>query len=336
MSLHKSIESEVEQMLGDLLLTGKDSVVIVEDRKDVAFWSEILGSVLPVRKFDFAIEVMSKDVALMYVSYTDERLIICVDSDNDHLHRSDYSKYLSPRSKYLFHTHTHSKENHFVHPPNLAFNFLESVQQVYNFEADLASASRAVLPWVKLWLFCTDKANFGYVEKNADCKVSLAWKTLENLIKTAESEISTLPVTNMTDCSLFFDKISESVHQFEVSFWDSLKSAKELNAEDKDRLFKGYAAFDCPVSDSNAIWFVQGHIVFDDIIVPHFIRLVKLYAEAEMSRNPKEQARWKGVLKRVYENYTLLSRSYSRCLLQNVNCLFIEDIRNDILTDFSR
>lgn len=124
------------------------AMVRVEDVEDIPFWQTVLSATCPGRHFKFwpysqkgnNKRVTGKSYLMGYVSQTDSRLLIAVDSDFDYL-RSNPKMAISP---YLLQTYTYSWENHHCHARSLQSQSRQSGITTFDFETFIRNLSQVI------------------------------------------------------------------------------------------------------------------------------------------------------------------------------------------------
>lgn len=124
------------------------AMVRVEDVEDIPFWQTVLSTTCPGRRFKFwpysqkgaNNRVTGKSYLMGYVSQTDSRLLIAVDSDFDYL-RGNPKMTASP---YLLQTYTYSWENHHCYAQSLQRQSQQNGVAAFNFESFLRNLSQVI------------------------------------------------------------------------------------------------------------------------------------------------------------------------------------------------
>ena len=124
------------------------AMVRVEDVEDIPFWQTVLSSTCPGRRFKFwpysqkgaNKRVTGKSYLMGYVSQTDSRLLIAIDSDFDYL-RGNPKMTASP---YLLQTYTYSWENHHCYAQSLQRQSQRCGVASFDFQPFLRNLSQVI------------------------------------------------------------------------------------------------------------------------------------------------------------------------------------------------
>lgn len=324
-------EDKIEQFHGEALIEGSDLVVLVEDGEDEAFWRMLLESYLPDKKPFFPYwELNGKDGLLKnFGSKVSDKMVVCVDADNETVITSKHSKFLSPRQPFIFHTHTHSRENHLLYPRNLTTECYELTQTRHDFEADIAAIAKAVRPWLMLWLYCRDE-NQGWLEDEiSDLPQKIAWSILKDIARKAHTDAE-LQGTLADWREKFFGAIAAGVKENVEATYEFFEANGHGNLKEEITAFSQI----CTVSAEESLFFIQGHIAFDAMIEPYFDKVVRfLTLEQELAENSHDRKKhWRNVANKPLRD--ILSRSYRLCLIPPRSCQFLENVKADIVGDF--
>ncbi len=100
----------IQNMVNTAKMKGHDAYILVEDFGDIGFWNSIFTKVKKNFNGYFDPYHNGKSYLLKnYSTHTKQDFILCIDADNE------LKKHFSERPNFLFHTHTHSRENHLAH-----------------------------------------------------------------------------------------------------------------------------------------------------------------------------------------------------------------------------
>lgn len=334
--MFKTVEDEIAQYLGDLTLSGKNAVVLVEDKEDIAFWERLLAEFAPHLRPDFpSTQPNGKDNLRKFVHYTNKQLLICTDSDNDAFRQSRNSDWLSPRRPFIYQTYTHSRENHFIHPCNLQEYHQEKTGYKYDFERDFKELSEAFFPWLSLWLYFTD-TDRSWLNREIDgFEKWFAWGTLKSII------VNCFEDANFAAC-----QTTEEARNIATHLREKLGAHREavidlLNGKDYEYIAADYQVFEeqCLVNPKETLWYIQGHCAFDDIIVPYFHTVIRLHSldTAEQSGKPEVRNPWVKISAQAARMHRdLLVSGYRLCLIPSQKCRFFDLIQRDMKMDFNQ
>lgn len=332
-SMHDSIKSKIDQFIGDLLLVSEEDKfnILIEDKEDIQFWRLIFESLELKPVFpEFPSKATGKAPILQdYYAHLSDKLVICVDSDNDHLHETNFSSFIKQRPKHLFHTHTHSRENHFIYPDNLALEYEGITYEAFDFKKIFNDLSEALHPWLLTWLFFNDRSRAWLEKEIPDLKRSFSWKELEKVAAKTFQKMQR--EDSLDDILLILSELNNTILL-------ALKTAWESIPEEFSFLKIQYNEYsETPIVELNeTLFFIQGHCAFDTIIMPLFNNLVRIET-LHKARKEKEKDKQNHWLNKSKEDYRReLSQSYKNCLMTGRSCKFIKLIQNDIAQDFTK
>jgi Protein of unknown function (DUF4435) len=324
-------QEEIEQFLADLTITGKNTVVLVEDKEDMHFWERIFKEFAPHIKPDFPFSTKSgKDTLRKYTDFVNKNILICVDSDNDAYHTTKNSIWLSPRRKYIYQTYAHSRENHFIHPNNLNQIAKSLIQMDYDFDRDFKELSIAVYEWLVLWLYFTDENNTWIGSQIKSFGNEISWKKLESLLKEVLSTLNgAKSIEEACNITTFVKEKMLNHNEYILSI---------LSENGFDSVIEDFNKFraECPILPEDSLWFIQGHRAFDDIILPYFDKIIQLLStqSAENAKSDEERNRWKKRSENKTSNRDVLTTQFTNCLTKSQKCRFFDQIQTDIENDF--
>ena len=313
-----NIEDEIRYFETLRDFASKDFSVLIEDEKDRVFWEYVFDLSLPNAKPDFPkrpSRPAGKDELNRYHKFISPKLLICIDSDNDHLHQTKYSNWINPRQSYLYHTHTHSKENHLLYPANLSKEINAITGKEIDFTEYFNGLSQALASWLLAWLYFTSDKRMVHLKKHViKFDTYLSWASLESLVR---KSFSTLNENNSL----------EEIHGMIADLEQKIRMyCDEIVAMIPDELsyyredFTAFAQLEELAYKNNALFFIQGHCAFDAIVLPIFNTVVKLSVNAKNTHQKQDHRE-------------RLSLSYRLC---NAGCSFMNQIKNDIITDLGK
>ncbi len=130
--------------------------VYVEGYEDVAFWRGIFDHFSnPYLRFEISVPTRNdlpkgKKVLMSMIPQSSPELILCVDSDFDHLfHNSTEQSRELNEAKYMFHTYTYATENYLCYAPslhNVCVKATKNDTRIFSFEHFMEGYSRAIYP----------------------------------------------------------------------------------------------------------------------------------------------------------------------------------------------
>ncbi len=130
--------------------------VYVEGYEDVAFWRSIFDHFRnPYLRFEISVPdrgdlPKGKKILLSMIPRSSEELLLCVDSDFDHLFdRATEQSRLVNGSPFLFHTYAYATENYLCYAPslhNVCVKATKNDTRIFDFVRFMAGYSRAIYP----------------------------------------------------------------------------------------------------------------------------------------------------------------------------------------------
>lgn len=331
--MHKTIKEEAEQFFGDLTLyyPKKNVVVLVEDREDIAFWKHIFEEYAPRIKPDFPLlSASGKSTLKKYTEFACKEFLICVDSDNDSFYNTNNTKWLSNKNPFIYQTHTHSRENYFILAHNLQ-RLAESLELEYDFDSDFKQISEILYDWLIDWLYFNDIDRHWLRKEIDDFAKIVSWEELENIIKESYKKEGFKSINNL-------DKLMDITTTFKVLILEHTVYLDKLMQENGyDYLLAERNEFKnvCSIEPHETLHYIQGHIAFEDIILPYFTKIIQILAlnMAEKQATPEKRNHYLNRSKN--DDYSdLLKTSYKDCFSRFVKCKFMKQIEQDINRDF--
>lgn len=331
--MHKTVQDKLDQFRGDLLLGRNNTIVLIEDREDQYFWELILKNFAPNIKPDFPISsTTGKDALRPYAEYAAKDLIICVDSDNDAYHKTQNSDWLNPSRPYIYQTYTHSRESHFIHPENLEEECKEITHRMHHFRNDFHDISKALHPWLILWLFFNDSDNKWVLTAINGLEDALSWKKLKKMVQDAYQNIGFEDTQNMDVAQKLSVELSIQLRDYREYI------ISQIANEGYEYLITSFHEFEKtqPIQPEETLWYIQGHCAFEHIILPYFDKIIQILSllNAEIATKDDQKNHWLKKSNSSTSYRDRLSISYRTCLLGSRDCKFFEQIKYDIQKDF--
>ncbi len=128
--------------------------VFVEGYEDVAFWRGVFDSFeTPELRFEISVPPQrnmpkGKKILLSMLPRSSARMLLCVDSDFDHLFDGQTEQSRQVRnSPYMFHTYTYATENYLCYAPslhNVCVKATKNDTRIFDFERFMADYSRTI------------------------------------------------------------------------------------------------------------------------------------------------------------------------------------------------
>ncbi len=165
--------------------------VYVEGYEDVAFWRGIFDHFSnPFLKFEISVPLRQdlpkgKKILLSMIPDSSPEMILCVDSDFDHLFHNSTAQSVEVNSaEFMFHTHTYATENYLCYAPslhNVCVKATKNDTRIFDFEHFMAGYSRAIYP-AFLWYAYSAQLSSEGVFMLADFRstVRLGYLEMEN------------------------------------------------------------------------------------------------------------------------------------------------------------
>jgi hypothetical protein len=276
--MNLSIKDKIDRFFGEAAMNGADIVVLVEDVDDEMFWKEVLEVSVLNKKFDFPYspaEAAGKDRLLQdFAPHLSPKLLLCVDADNEPLITAKYGQHFSTRQKYLFHTHAHSRENHFIYPENLETELQAETKQHHDFGSDFGELSTAVHGWLMFWLFCSDRDQAWLKNEIDDMEQLYAWGGLQILVKTASERSGLKTAQSIEEVQAFILDLKFSVDTYLTETFEMFTERGHGYLKENMVEF----AQKCPVEPAESLFYIQGHTAFDHIVLPYFQQIHKILA----------------------------------------------------------
>jgi hypothetical protein len=332
--MHKSVEEEIEQFIANLsMLPGRNVAVLVEDREDIAFWERLMKEFAPGLKPDFPYTSSTgKDALRKYANHVSKQVLICADSDNDAYHQTRNSEWLNPRRPFIYQTYAHSRENHLIHPGNLQQECKDLIWIDYDFQRDFEEISQALFPWLRCWLFFTDEKQRWLNDSIEGFEREVSWGKLKSMVEACFEERNFNKCQTTDEARNIFTPLIVVITEYRHTLLQTISEngfeylRPELEAFEKD----------CPIEPQEALWFIQGHCAFDEIMLPYFEKIVSLLSAelAARAKSKEDENRWEKRVKQEHAYRDLLNVSYRNCLTSSQHCRFFDQIKADFQVDF--
>ena len=309
-----------------LPVTGKRMVrVYVEGYDDVAFWRGIFDHFdNPYLHFDISVPTLSdlpkgKRILMSMIPQSGEDLLLCVDSDFDHLFgdATQQSRELNA-AQYMFHTYAYATENYLCYAPslhNVCVKATKNDRRIFDFEWFMAEYSRTIYP-LFVWYACSARSAKEHVFTLADFRTSVRLGYVE------------VPHSGADTIAWLGRNVARREQSLRTKHPDMIRS---VEAFDEELRSKG-------VLPHETYLYMHGHTLMDNVA------MIALGAVCDRLRRMSID-RIKGcskagtALKNEFSNYTNAQRSIRDVLLDNENytsCHLYERLRGDIETYISR
>ncbi len=146
--------------------------VFVEGYEDVAFWRGIFDHFSnPYLRFEISVPVRrdlpkGKKVLLSMIADSSPDVLLCVDSDFDHLfHNSTLQSVEVNSAEFMFHTYTYATENYLCYAPSLHNVCVKATKNdtcIFDFEHFMAAYSRAIYPAFLWYAYSAQLSSEGF------------------------------------------------------------------------------------------------------------------------------------------------------------------------------
>lgn len=293
--------------------------VFVEGYEDVAFWRGVFDG-LPTRGVRFEISVPTgrnlpkgKKVLLGMLPESSDELLLCVDSDFDHLFDgyTAQSKLVND-SPYLFHTYTYATENYLCYAPslhNVCVKATKNDTRIFDFEVFLAAYSRIIYR-LFVWYAYSALKSAEHLFTLADFKTSVRIHYLDlecNGEKTLEWLQRNVARREASLAAHYSD------HQDELANFEQLLARRGVRPED-------------------TYLYMHGHTLMDNVVMVALTAVCERLREMSLARIDSSSKQ--GVaLKNEISNYQNAQRSIRDVLLDNENytaCPLYKRLREDL------
>ena len=299
---------------------GRERVhVYVEGYEDVAFWRAIFDHYdNPYLRFEISVPnrkdlPKGKKVLMSMIPKSNERLLLCVDSDFDYLFEESTEQAREICSaEFMFHTYTYATENYLCYAPslhNVCVKATKNDSKIFDFEEFMAEYSRTVYPlflWYAYSAQISSESVLPLIEfKNA---VRLGYLEVEN---------------NGADTLAWLKRqVDRRVLRLEERYPEM---ASQMASFGERLRLKG-------VEPENTYLFMHGHTLMDNVVMVMLNsvcdKLRKMSVEKIQSSTKEGVA-----LKNEMSNYMNQLRSIKDVLLDNENytaCPLYNKLRADI------
>ena len=299
---------------------GRERVhVYVEGYEDVAFWRAIFDHYdNPYLRFEISVPnrkdlPKGKKVLMSMIPKSNERLLLCVDSDFDYLFEESTEQAREIcNAEFMFHTYTYATENYLCYAPslhNVCVKATKNDSKIFDFEEFMAEYSRTVYPlflWYAYSAQISSESVLPLIEfKNA---VRLGYLEVEN---------------NGADTLAWLKRqVDRRVLRLEERYPEM---ASQMASFAERLRLKG-------VEPENTYLFMHGHTLMDNVVMVMLNsvcdKLRKMSVEKIQSSTKEGVA-----LKNEMSNYMNQLRSIKDVLLDNENytaCPLYNKLRADI------
>ena len=307
------------------------------------------------RSYHFDPYHSGKSYLRKYFNDTNKDFIICIDSDLEPF--TEHSFLLKDRPPFLYHTYTYSRENHFAYPNSLN-HWLQgkigaTVKDIEMILNDISTKLTPILVYHILfeqngqfkrflaenspdWSVFLDTVNRGIktnFEKEIQKQSCLSWDVLKVVVDIEEdlqnivslAHLKTFSFTFLDNALVSFKKAVDQL----INDYNRLDLTESLN----DITEK----FNQIVPSNDTIYFFQGHVVHDKILIPLMKKLLEICAieqkqEIDKTKQIKDKDARKNQIDKSLVNIEL---GYEFCLLNDRNCKYLSLLFKDIENDFN-
>ncbi len=299
--------------------------VFVEGYEDVAFWRGIFDHFSnPYLRFEISVPMRQdlpkgKKVLMTMIPSSSPDMLLCVDSDFDHLfHNATMQSLEVNGAEFMFHTYAYATENYLCYAPSLHNVCVKATKNdacIFDFERFMAGYSRAIYPaflWYAYSAQLSSESIFvlsefrstvrlGYIEIENSGDNTVAW-----VARNVERRVSHLAAT--------YPEMHSSIEEF--------KEAIEL---------RGVTADSCYL-------YMHGHTLMDNVVMVVLNAVcekLRQMVHARIIASSKEGT----ALKNEVSNYNNTQRSIRDVLLDNENytsCPLYKKLHSDIAAYIER
>lgn len=322
-------EQIIQNMIYTAKLKGFEGYVLVEDFGDIAFWNGIFTKIKTDFNGFFNPYHSGKSFFMKeYAASTKQDFILCVDSDNCHKYKNNYENLFTNRAKFFFHTYTHSRENHLAHVKSLQHwlkNTLNENGEYLN--KNLSDLSQIVKEVFLFYTLNIENQDFKHFLKENNCNITI--EKLKEIIDLSEDleEINELSDFENTTFSHLKNKLNaycQTINRlieenYRTDYFEELRTLENrLEIDENDYLF-----------------FLQGHIVEDNILKPLFEKIMdcaieKQSIEIDGNTKMKDKEARKNQLQKL--KHKTLDNNF--CFLNEENCKYLQLVFQDVRNDF--
>lgn len=242
-SFYRSVSNDYRN-LG--ILRRVDSIVLIEDKEDESFWSQVFGNFTSSKKVFFISqtrhpsgqEVSGVDNIHFYFPYLGKGLIACIDSDFRNFRKEPNLNI----HHHIFQTHTHSIENHKCFAPSLNGLYQKATNSTntdFDFVAFLHSYSEIIfeLFCYSLYFICTNDKQYKLSEFATDVAINNTIDIRDN----ATYELKLLNEHVQSSLGKLKGKVSSTD-------FESFKSTLDINPSSTYLFMRGHTLYDGVVS----------------------------------------------------------------------------------------
>ncbi len=309
-----------EKSLPQPIDDGRERVqVFVEGYEDVAFWRGIFDHFdNPYLRFEISVPnredlPKGKKVLMSMIPRSNEKLLLCVDSDFDYLfgERTEQSVQINS-APYMFHTYTYATENYLCYAPslhNVCVKATKNDSHIFDFVEFMSEYSRAIYPAFMWYAYSAQLSSeniftlvdfkntvrLGYLELERNGADTIAW-----LCRNVQRRIARL----------------EEEHP---------EMVEALNVFALDLVERG-------VTPETTYLYMHGHTLMDNVVMVMLNTVcdkLRQMSVAKINSSKKEGLS----LRNEMSNYMNSLRSIRDVLLDNENytsCPLYKTLRNDI------
>ncbi len=295
--------------------------VYVEGYEDVAFWRGIFDHFSnPFLKFEISVPLRrdlpkGKKILLGMIPESSPEMILCVDSDFDHLFHNSTAQSVEVNSaEFMFHTYTYATENYLCYAPslhNVCVKATKNDTRIFDFERFMAGYSRAIYPAFLWYAYSAQLSSESiFVLSEFRSTVRLGYLELENsgdntvawVARNVERRVSHL-----------------------ASSYPEMQRQLEIFQQDIER--RGVAADTCYL-------YMHGHTLMDNVVMVVLNAVcekLRQMVHARIIASSKEGT----ALRNEVSNYNNTQRSIRDVLLDNENyrsCPLYKKLHSDIAT----
>ena len=296
--------------------------VFVEGYEDVAFWRGIFDHFQnPYLRFEISVPnrddlPKGKKVLMSMIGRTSqERVLLCVDSDFDYLFdgATEQSRKIL-EAENMFHTYTYATENYLCYAPslrNVCVKATKNDTRIFDFVRFMAAYSKIIYP-LFLWYVYSAQLSHESIFTLAEFRASVRLNYVD-IRRNGENTLAWLE-RNVV-------RRQQSLER------DNPSMIEEVNALGDSLTKHG-------VERDNCYLFMHGHTLMDNVTMPLLMAVCDKLRQLSVAKIHSSKV--EGVaLKNELQNYTNTLRSIRDVLLDNENytsCPLYKRLRDDIQT----
>ncbi len=299
--------------------------VYVEGYEDVAFWRGILDHfVNPYMRFEISVPTRQdlpkgKKILLNMIDRSSPDLLLCVDSDFDHLFHDSTSQARDLNgAEFMFHTYTYATENYLCYAPSLHKVCVKATKNdtcIFDFERFMTAYSKAIYPAFLWYAYSAQLSSEGvFLLTDFRSTVRLSYIDLEDSGANSVDWVARNVERRVAHLAAQHPKMAKQMEQF-----------RELIER------RGVSAEDCYL-------YMHGHTLMDNVVMVVLNGVCEKLRQLALARIV-ESTKEGTALRNEMSNYNNTQRSIKDVLLDNENyiyCPLYQRLHDDIARYMTR